>query len=84
MKNKILALVLAGTMLFGQNVYATELVTPENNDVTENENNIVQDIDKSGTEESAEQNELYSDATNENTQIVYVGNPIIIESKINY
>ena len=45
MKNKILALVLAGTMLFGQNVYATELVTPENNDVTENENNIVQDID---------------------------------------
>lgn len=33
MKNKILALVLAGTMLFGQNVYATELVTPENNDV---------------------------------------------------
>ena len=27
MKNKILALVLAGTMLFGQNVYATELVT---------------------------------------------------------
>lgn len=84
MKNKILALVLAGTMLFGQNVYATELVTPENNDVTENKNNVVQDIDKSGTEESAEQNELYSDATNENTQIVYVGNPIIIESKINY
>lgn len=84
MKNKILALVLAGTMLFGQNVYATELVTPENNDVTENENNVVQDIDKSSTEESAEQNELYSDATNENTQIVYVGNPIIIESKINY
>mgnify|MGYP000588684788 CR=1 FL=1 len=51
MKNKILALVLAGTMLFGQNVYATELVTPENNDVTENKNNVVQDIDKSGTEE---------------------------------
>lgn len=36
MKKKVLALLLAGSMLFGQNVYATDMVSTEKTDVTEN------------------------------------------------
>ena len=42
MKKKVLALLLAGSMLFGQNVYATDMASTEKNtdanitDITEN------------------------------------------------
>lgn len=36
MKKKVLALLLAGSMLFGQNVYATDMASTENTDITEN------------------------------------------------
>lgn len=144
MKKKVLALLLAGSMLFGQNVYATDMASTENADIaktvdttenvntvenadetknvdntenvdrgeadsnesiseleesqkemesdcqaseyeveqnTEKESNIGSDID---TTNNGQSEKLYSAYTNDKTQIVYVGNPVMVEVSVFY
>ena len=144
MKKKALALLLAGSMLFGQNVYATDMASTENVEIaktvdttenvntienadetenvdntenvdrgeadsnesiseseesqkemesdcqaseyeveqnTEQESNIGSDID---TTNNGQSEKLYSAYTNDKTQIVYVGNPVMVEVSVFY
>ncbi len=66
MKKKVLALLLAGSMLFGQNVYATDMVSTEKTDVTENADLT----ENAKTAENRKTNDAENMETTENTDAI--------------
>lgn len=70
MKRKILAMVLAGSMIFSQNVYASELTSSETESTQSEETQTVQEESTQSEEPQADQDESTSDveAQSEDTE----------------
>ncbi len=95
MKKKMLALLLACSMMFGQNVYATELVNTESTDTTEavseteemqeeSETDEAQELQEAGETEASGTVDIYAKGFDGETQIMYVDNPFTLAKYGNF